>query len=88
LLEIDVDDARQALSIYKKQLQEGFAPLEAFTFVIGAGPFPRIELLREKGQPKLYSYNDNGLLKEEQGPIHLGSGRDLKYVPNSKKDKS
>lgn len=81
----DVSIAREALSIYKKQLQEGFSPIEAFEFVIAAGPFPNIELLIgfiENEQPKLYSYNfnKNGLLKEEHGPVHLGSGRDHEFL--------
>jgi hypothetical protein len=81
----DVDNALEALGIYKKELEKGIKPIAAFEKVLSAGPFYNIELLvgfMDQDIPKLYSYNymGNGQFKEENSIMHLGSGKEHKYL--------
>lgn len=80
----DVDNALEALKIYKMELEKGLNPITAFNSVLSAGPFSSIELLigfMDQNKPKLYSYNymGNGRFKEEQSTINLGSGKEHEF---------
>ena len=81
----DVENALEAIGIFKDELEKGLKPLTAFERVLSSGPFSSIELLvgfMEKDIPRLYSYNymGNSRFKEEHSSIHLGTGREHRFL--------